>query len=79
MDRTYTSIHNHTQFSNLKLIDSINRESELIDYAYELGLKGVAITDHDTISGHVQAWNHYNKKFTPEQREQFKLILGNVR
>ena len=77
MDRTYTSIHNHTQFSNLKLIDSINRESELIDYAYELGLNGVAITDHDTISGHVQAWNYYKKKFTAEQQEQFKLILGN--
>lgn len=77
MDRTYTSIHNHTQFSNLKLIDSINRESELIDYAYKLGLKGVAITDHDTISGHVQAWNHYKKNFTQEQQEQFKLILGN--
>ena len=77
MDKTYTSIHNHTQFSNLKLIDSINRENELIDYAYKLGLRGVAITDHDTISGHVQAWNYYNKKFTEEQKQNFKLILGN--
>ena len=61
----------------MKLIDSINRENELIDYAYELGLRGVAITDHDTISGHVQAWNYYNKKFTDEQKQEFKLILGN--
>ena len=60
----YTSLHNHTEFSNIKLIDSINRASELLDYGYKIGLKGVAITDHDTLSGHVQAWNYYNKTFT---------------
>ena len=74
---TYVSIHNHTEFSNIKLIDSINRANELIDYAHELGLGGIAITDHDTISAHVQAWNYYNKKFDSEARKNFKLILGN--
>lgn len=74
---TYTSLHNHTEYSNLKLIDSTNRASQLMDYAFELGLKGMAITDHDCVSGHVQAWNYYNKHFTDEQKQQFKLILGN--
>lgn len=74
---TYASLHNHTCYSNLKLIDSINRVDELIKYAYDLGLTGVAITDHDCISGHVQAWNYYNKTFTEEQRAKFKLVLGN--
>lgn len=73
----YTSLHNHSMFSNLKLIDSIIRPNELLDYGYELGLKGVALTDHDSISGHIQFWNYYNKKFTEEQRKEFKLILGN--
>ena len=62
MDRkdSYTSIHNHTHYSNLRLIDAINTEETLIDRAYELGLRGVAITDHE--SGHVKALNYYNKK-----------------
>ena len=73
----YTSIHNHTEYSNLKLIDSINKVEELIQYAFDLGLNGVAITDHDSISGHVKAWNYYNKNFSDEQKQSFKLILGN--
>lgn len=77
MSNTYTSTHNHSEYSNLKLIDSINRVEELIQYAFDLGLRGVAITDHDCISGHVRAWNYYNKNFTEEQRKNFKLILGN--
>lgn len=77
MSKSYTSTHNHTHFSNLKLIDSINREEELIQYAYDLGLNGVAITDHDCVSGHVRAWNYYMNNFNEEQRKQFKLILGN--
>ena len=77
MSKSYTSTHNHSEYSNLKLIDSINRVEELIQYAYDLGLNGVAITDHDCISGHVRAWNYYMNYFNEEQRKQFKLILGN--
>lgn len=72
----YTSLHNHTDYSNLRLIDSINTVEKLIDRAYELGLKGVAITDHETVSAHVKAINYYNKKYA-DKKEDFKLILGN--
>lgn len=75
--KSYTSLHNHSEFSNLKLIDSINHTEDLIQYAFDLGLKGVAITDHDCISGHVRAWNYYKEHFTEEQKSNFKLILGN--
>ena len=77
MEKTYTSLHNHTEFSNLKIIDSINRVPELLDYGYQLGLGGVAITDHDCVSGHLQALNYYNEHFDEEQKKKFKLILGN--
>ena len=77
MEKTYTSLHNHTEYSNLKIIDSINRIPELLDYGYKLGLGGVAITDHDCVSGHLQALNYYNEHFDEEQRKNFKLILGN--
>jgi DNA polymerase-3 subunit alpha len=71
---TYASFHNHTDYSNLKLIDSINTVSGLIDYAYEIGLAAVAITDHDSLSGHVKAIQHYNNNYADSN---FKLILGN--
>jgi len=71
---TYASFHNHTDYSNLKLIDSINTVSGLIDYAYEIGLAAVAITDHDSLSGHVKAIQHYKNNYADSK---FKLILGN--
>ena len=72
---SYTSLHNHTHYSNLRMIDSINTEETLIDRAFELGLKGVAITDHESVSGHVKALNYFNKKY--KDKPDFKLILGN--
>ena len=44
------SLHNHTDFSNFRLRDSINTVESLIDYAVELGHEVVAITEHDTIA-----------------------------
>lgn len=76
MHNTYASLHNHTEISNLKLIDSINKIEDLIQYAADIGLCGVAITDHDSVGGHVRAWNYYNS-MPEEARQNFKLILGN--
>ncbi len=70
----YTSLHNHTDYSNIKLIDSMNPVDKLIDRAFSLGLKGVAITDHETLSAHVKALKHYDKNY---KDKDFKLILGN--
>lgn len=72
---SYSSLHAHTHYSNIRLLDSINKEDELIDNAFEKGLKAIAITDHDVLSGHVKAIQHYNKKKYAEK--DFKLILGN--
>ena len=72
--KQYTSLHNHSDYSNLKLIDSVNRIPGMLDYAYELGLPAMAITDHDCLSGHVEAIKHYQKNY---KDEDFKLILGN--
>ena len=72
----YTSLHAHSDYSNLRLIDSINTVKTLIDRSYELGLKGIAITDHETVSGHVKALNYYNANYKGKENE-FKLILGN--
>ena len=69
------SLHNHTDFSNFRLRDSINTVESLIDYALELGHSGVAITEHDTIASHIRAEKYYNK--IKKDNPNFKLIRGN--
>lgn len=74
MEKTYASLHAHTEFSNIKIIDSINKVEELIDRAFDKGLNAIAITDHDTLSGHVRAIKHFKNNYVDKD---FKLILGN--
>lgn len=79
-NKTYVSLHNHTDFSNIKFPDSINTVRDLIDYAYELGLKGVAITDHDCISSYVKIGEHLaqrRKENSDSAWNDFKVIYGN--
>lgn len=74
--RTYFGSHNHTTIgSNIRLLDSINKVEDLIDKAIELGLSGIAITDHESLSAHVAALQHYDK--IKAEHPDFKLALGN--
>ena len=72
---TYFNIHNHTMYSNIRLLDCINRPKDLIDKAIELGLSGIAITDHECISGHMEV-NQYAKE-VKKNHPDFKIALGN--
>ena len=67
-------IHNHTDASNFRLRDAVNKPETLLDYAVELGLPGIAITDHATISNHVRATRYINDN--PEKFKDFKLGFG---
>ncbi len=75
--------HNHTDKSNIRLLDSTNRTKDLIKTAAEVGYKGLAITDHECLSAHVEAiklvreMKKPKKKQPAELPEDFKLILGN--
>lgn len=73
--RNYFNCHAHTMYSNLRLLDCINRPEDLINKARELGLSGIAITDHECISAHVIA-NKIAKKFHDEGID-FVIGLGN--
>lgn len=65
-------IHNHTDASNFRLRDAINKPEDLLDYSLELGLPGIAITDHATISNHVRA-----HRYIEENKDKFKdFTLG---
>lgn len=71
-------IHCHSDYSNLRLIDCINKIPKLIDRAVELGNKGVAITDHESVSGHVEALRYVREgKKKGKIPNNFRLILGN--
>ena len=72
---TYFGVHNHTEYSNLRLLDCINRPDALIKKAKELGLSGLAITDHETLSAHMTV----NKiaKAMRESDPNFVIALGN--
>ena len=68
-------VHSHTHYSNLRLLDCINRPKDLVKRAIELGLKGIAITDHETLASHIEL-NIYQKKIQ-EKYPDFKIGLGN--
>ena len=52
---SYSSLHVHSDYSNIRMLDSINQLPLLFDRARELELTGLAITDHESLSGHIKA------------------------
>mgnify|MGYP003289622655 CR=1 FL=1 len=72
----FFNAHNHTEYSNAScgFPDVINRVPDLIQRAYELGLQGIAITDHESLSSHIQALKYYNSM---SKERPFTLALGN--
>lgn len=71
-------LHNHSDYSNLRLVDSIDKIERLIYRAVELKRSGIAITDHESVSGHVDAIKLVKeRKEKGKIPEEFKLILGN--
>lgn len=66
--------HTHTTISNLRLLDCINDPIQLIDKAIELGLAGIAITDHEALCAHMDV-NEYAKKLQ-ETHPEFTVALG---
>ena len=79
-DKDFVHLHNHTDMgSNTRgFKDSVIKVDQLIDTTAKLGNKGVAITDHCSISAHVTALQHViNQKKKKKIPEDYKVILGN--
>lgn len=75
---SYFSVHNHSEFSNIRLLDSTNKVEHLFERAIELGLTGFALTDHEVLSGSVQMVQQFKKlKEEGKLPEGFKIALGN--
>lgn len=71
---SYFSLHCHTEYSNLRFLDSTNKLKDLINKAISLNLKGVAITDHEALSGWIKAIQIQKK--LEEQGSDFRIFLG---
>ena len=73
---SYVGLHNHTEASNVTTgLDCINKLDDFVQAAINIGLKGVAITDHDNLSL-VADINKLQKKLLNDKVD-FKLIYGN--
>ena len=46
--------HCHTEMSNFRLLDCIVKLPDLIKRGKEIGLAGLAITDHETIAQSIR-------------------------
>ena len=77
----YANLHTHSDYSNTRLIDSINKIPELIDTAHSLGLTALALTDNEFLGGGLKFLEHFEKrkKENPDDPtwQNFKPILGN--
>lgn len=70
--------HAHSYYSNIRLIDALNSPKKLITKSYELGLKGVCLTDHEALSGHIDFLeNEEELKKNGVISQDFKCGLGN--
>ena len=72
MENMYSgSLHNHTEYSNIRIRDSINRIDDMLNYAEELGHKVIGFTDHETVS----SWIKIEK--AAKNHPDLKVIRGN--
>lgn len=71
----YYGFHCHSEYSNIRLLDSTNKLSDLVNRCEELGMAGFALTDHETLSGHIKAIQLQKK--LKEKGSPIRIFLGN--
>ena len=73
---SYFNNHNHSEYTNalLGFPDSVCKLPDLIQRAYDLGLHGISISEHEGLSSHIQALKYYEKM---EKDRPFVLALAN--
>lgn len=63
--------HCHTEMSNFRLLDCIIKLPDLIKRGKEIGLAGLAITDHETIAQSIRICK------LQKENPDFKIAIGN--
>lgn len=70
-----SELHCHTEYSNTKNLDCIAKLKDLLWTANDMGYSSIAITDHECLSGHIQA--REIEKEIQKVNPNFKVCLGN--
>ena len=65
------SPHNHTEMSNFRLLDCINKLPDLVKRGKDIGLAGLAVTDHETIAQSIRICK------LQKENPDFKIAIGN--
>ncbi len=66
MEKKFTHLHLHTEYS---LLDGYSRIDRLLDYAVEQGMDSIAITDHGSMFGVIEFYKEAKKR-------KLKPIIG---
>lgn len=79
---SYINLHTHTDYSNIRMLDSINQLPLVFERCRELNMTGVAITDHESLSGHIKAIQFvdsmrkkYQAKYENEEDEEKRIPI----
>ena len=64
------SPHNHTEMSNFRLLDCINKLPDLVKRGKDIGLAGLAVTDHETIAQSIRICK------LQKENPDFKIGIG---
>lgn len=69
------SIHNHSYFSNLRILDALPSPEDIVNQALALEIPFIGISDHESLSAHIRL----NKMALSlqETNPNFKIGLGN--
>ena len=78
LNEIFVHLHVHSEYSNIRILDSINKIKDMVLHANSLGNKAMALSDHETVSGHVKFLNVVKELKSKEKiHKDFKPILGN--
>lgn len=70
----YYNLHLHSQWSNLRMLDAITKPEVILQKVKELGLGGFALTDHESLSGHIKMIQMQKKLM--EESSPIRIFLG---
>ena len=59
-NRDFTHIHNHTEYSTF---DGLNKMSEFVKSAREMGFRSIGVTDHGSVGGLIKFWQECRKPY----------------
>lgn len=70
-------MHCHYEYSNERLKDSTNRVDDVLMQCHKFGIRTLAISDHDILTGHVQFLQKTEAFNKDHPNETIKPVLGN--